>query len=180
MTVKEMMLKLLAEDANDIDFCDDYDERAYIAYCGNHWSPKAEEKYAEGFALTVDEKYSRLTGDDRIVIVHCENAKQANALNRLLASMAGYLEGEEEYNELYPEPEIKEDPVPERAILEVVLTDGRVLKATQVEVMTLWKQEGKYMFDGHKELGFAVYEANGECNPYYINEVVRIIGEEKT
>ena len=51
MTVKEMMLKLLAEDdCPDIDFCDDYDERAYIAYCGNHWSPKAEEKYAKGFA----------------------------------------------------------------------------------------------------------------------------------
>ena len=163
MTVKEMMQKLLDEDANDIDFCDDYDERAYVAYCGNHWSPKAEEKYAEGFALTVDEEYSRLDGDDRIVIVHCENSKDANALKNLLLSMAGYLESSEEYDELYPEPEIKE---PERSKLEIVLVSGQIINAKWVD------------FDCQHGC-IDVLGLDDEWYPYKMSNVLRIIGEVK-
>ena len=140
MTVKEMMLKLLADteangDSPDIDFCDDYDERAYVAYCGNHFSDKALKKYADGFNLPIDEESTNLDGRNGypIVIVHCEKAKDANALRDLLYSMAGYLEAEEEYDELYPEPE-DDEPEPERKMVEVVLRNEEgVLKAKQVE-----------------------------------------------
>lgn len=108
MTVKEKMLQLLEDpDGADIDFCDDYDERAYVAYCGNRWTPEAEEKYARAFNLPVDEKNS----DESIVIVHCETAKEANALSSLLYAMAGYIDAEE-YDRLFPDPE--PEPVPER------------------------------------------------------------------
>ena len=98
MTVKEKMLEL-QKDCFDIDFCDDYDERAYMAYCGTRWSEKAEEKYKDGFNLPI------LDATENVILVHCETANEAQALKRLLASMAGYLETEEEYDELYPEEE---------------------------------------------------------------------------
>ena len=108
MTVKEMMLKLLADaeaegDSPDIDFCDDYDESAYCAYCGNHWSHEAEEKYAVAFGLECDD-YEE--GDD-CIIVHCENDDDVNALARLLYDMAGYGDADE-YDRLFPEPEDEE------------------------------------------------------------------------
>lgn len=132
MTVKEMMLKLLKDpDGVDIDFCDDYDERAYVAYCGNHWTPEAEEKYARAFNLTIDEESSRFGSNYDIVIVHCETAKDAQALANLLYAMAGYID-EEEYDRLFPEPE--EEPEPERKAIEIVLMDGEgVMKANRIE-----------------------------------------------
>ncbi len=163
MTVKEVMQKIIDEGIGDIDFCDDYDERAYVAYCGNHWSPKAEEKYARAFNLPVDEKYSRFGSNYDIVIVHCEDAKDAQALRNLLYSMAGYMETEEEYNELYPEPE--EEPEPERKPVEVVLRDGNVIKAKQID------------FDVEHGV-IEVMGMDDEWYPYKMQNVLRIIGEE--
>lgn len=133
MTVKEMMQKLLAEDeCPDIDFCDDYDERAYVAYCGNHWTTEAEEKYARAFNLPIDEKNTRLDGDYPIVIVHCETGKDANALSGLLYAMAGYIDSEE-YDRLFPEPE-DDKPAPEHKRVEIVLKNEEgVITAKQVE-----------------------------------------------
>lgn len=130
MTVKEVMQKIIDEGIGDIDFCDDYDERAYVAYCGNHWTPEAEQKYARAFNLPVDEKSSRFGSNYDIVIVKCENAKDAQALADLLYAMAGYI-AEDEYDRLFPEPE--EEPEPERNSVEVVLRNGDVMKAKQVE-----------------------------------------------
>lgn len=131
MTVKEMMLKLLADaeaegDSPDIDFCDDYDESAYCAYCGNHWSQEAEEKYAVAFGLECDD-YNK---GDCCIIVHCENDNEVNALARLLYDMAGYGNADE-YDRLFPEPD-DEDP-PEHKPVEVVLRTCEVIKAKQVE-----------------------------------------------
>lgn len=130
MTVKEVMQKIIDEGIGDIDFCDDYDERAYVAYCGNHWTPEAEDKYARAFNLSIDEKSSRFGSNYDIVIVKCENAKDAQALADLLYAMAGYI-AEDEYDRLFPEPE--EEPEPERNLVEVVLRNGDVMKAKQVE-----------------------------------------------
>lgn len=165
MTVKEMMQKLIDEDANDIDFCDDYDESAMCAYCLNHWSPEAEEKYAKAFALTVDEKYSRLKGDDRIVIVHCEDDPEVDALHDLLYAMAGYI-GEEEYDRLFPEPE---EVPPEYNTFDVVLSGGKVIKAIRID------------FTPTMNCGVVV-EIQGEDKEWDVmpmSQIVRIIGEVK-
>lgn len=165
MTVKEMMQKLIDDDANDIDFCDDYDESAMCAYCLNHWSPEAEEKYAKAFALTVDEKYSRLEGDDRIVIVHCEDDDEVNALSELLCAMAGYI-GEEDYDRLFPEPEEKPE---ERAMFEVILDRGIVRNAYRIDFT---KSE-------HGCLVAEILYDNNEWEVEQVSNLVRIIGEVK-
>lgn len=184
MTVKEMMQKLIDEDANDIDFCDDYDESAMCAYCLTHWSPEAEKKYARAFGLTVDEKYSRLEGDDRIVIVHCEDDDDVDALHDLLYAMAGYI-GEKEYDMLFPDPP-KETQDEEHTMFEVVLVCGKVIKASRVDMEMLYRPSAEEISNpntpernGRPVPGFAIYEENGDCNPYYFDDVVRIIGEVK-
>ncbi len=163
MTVKEVMQKIIDDEIGDIDFCDDYDERAYVAYCGNHWSPKAEEIYATAFNLPVDEKNSRFGSNYDIVIVHCEDAKDAQALRNLLYAMAGYI-GEKEYDELFPEPE--EEPEPERKPVEVVLRNGQgVIKAKQID------------FDCEHGV-IEVMGMDDEWYPYKMTNILRIIGEE--
>lgn len=159
MTVAEMMRKLQKED-RDVDFCDDYDERAYVAYCCTPFSEKALKKYADGFNLEIDEENTDLTGNYQIVIVKCQTAKDAEALRKLLYSMAGYLEPEEEYNELYPEPE--EEPEPERSLIEIILTNERgVIMAKQIEFE-----------DGI----LAIMGADGEWRKIDPQDVLRIIG----
>ena len=159
MTVKEMMLKLLEDpDGADIDFCDDYDESAYCAYCGNHWSAEAEEKYAIAFGLQCED-YEE--GDD-CIIVHCENGKEVNALARLLYDMAGYGPADE-YDRLFPEPE--EEPEPERKPVEVVLRNEQgVIKAKQID------------FDVEHGV-IEVLGMDDEWYPYRMQNVLRIIGE---
>lgn len=159
MTVAEMMRKLQKEGL-DVDFCDDYDERAYVAYCGTHFSEKALEKYARGFNLEIDEKNTDLTGKYQIVIVKCPTAKDAEALRNLLYSMAGYREPEEEYNELYPEHE--EEPEPERSLIEIILTNERgVIMAKRIEFE-----------DGN----LAILCADNEWRKIDPRDVLRIIG----
>lgn len=185
MTVKEMMLKLLADaeaenDSPDIDFCDDYDESAYCAYCGNHWTQEAEEKYKIAFGLECED-YEE--GDD-CVIVHCGNDKEVNALANLLYDMAGYGDADE-YDRLFPDPEEKPKPEPVRQMFEVVLTDGRVLNANRIDMTTLYRPS-PYEIDnpntgvrmGKTETGFAVHTEDGDCTPVYMDQVVRIIGKE--
>ena len=161
MTVKEVMQKIIDEGIGDIDFCDDYDERAYVAYCGNHWTPEAEEKYARAFNLSIDEKASRFGSNYDIVIVHCETAKDAQALSDLLYAMAGYI-AEDEYDRLFPEPE--EEPEPERKPVEIILRDGTVVKAKRID------------FDAGDGV-LEVMEMDDEWYQYRMANVLRIIGE---
>lgn len=161
MTVKEVMQKIIDEGIGDIDFCDDYDERAYVAYCGNHWTPEAEEKYARAFNLPVDEKSSRFGSNYDIVIVKCETAKDAQALSDLLYAMAGYI-AEDEYDRLFPEPE--EEPEPDRKPVEIILRDGTVVKAKQID------------FDAGDGV-LEVMEMDDEWYQYRMANVLRIIGE---
>lgn len=159
MTVKEAMQKIIDEDMNDKDFCDDYDERAWCAYCGNHWSAKAEEKYSRAFNLEVCD----FTDDDDIVIVKCPTGKDASALRDLLSAMAGYI-ADSEYDELFPEPE--EEPEPERKPVEVVLRNRQgVIKAKQID------------FDCEHGV-IEVMGMDNEWYPYKMQNVLRIIGEE--
>ena len=102
MTVKEMMLKL-QKDNIDIDFYDNYDERAFVAYCGTVWTEKAEQKYKKAFDLPVELCKMPDPTHYGIIIVNCDTAEEAQALYNLLYSMAGYLETPEEYEELYPD-----------------------------------------------------------------------------
>lgn len=165
MTVKEMMLKLLAEDdCPDIDFCDDYDERAYVAYCGNHWTPEAEDKYVRAFNLPIDEKSSRFGSNYDIVIVHCENASDAQALADLLYAMAGYID-EQEYDRLFPEPE-EDKPEPVRNPVEVVTITGAVIKAKMVEIVN------------HALTGLRIIDMDDNEEVVPFDQIVRIIGME--
>lgn len=159
MTVKEIMQKIIAEDIGDIDFCDDHDERANIAYCGNHWSAKAEEKYAHAFALPIDEASTRLEGKYPIIIVHCETGKDASALADLLYAMAGYID-EEEYDELFPEPE-EPEPEPQKAIVAIVMKNGDIIKGTKAEI------DNDYI---------DVLRLDGDWYSYKIANVLRIVG----
>ena len=165
MTVKKAMLKLLADaekdgESPDIDFCDDYDESAWCAYCGNHWSPKAEEMFAVAFNLEVYE----MRPDDDCVLVKCHNRKEVNALHDLLYAMAGYI-ADDVYQELFPEPE--EEPEPERKPIEIVLRNGQgVIKAKQIE------------FERPLDcLVVNVLGMDGEWQTIEEIEILRIIGE---
>ena len=163
MTVKEMMLKLLADaeaegDSPDIDFCDDYDESAYCAYCGNHWTPEAEEKYKIAFGLECED-YEEV---DDCIIVHCEDDNEVNALGELLYAMAGYGDPDD-YDRLFPDPE-EDEPVPEHKPVEIVLKNGQVIKAKRVDFAST---------------GLEVLEVDGDWTPIEYADVVRIIGEKE-
>jgi len=164
MTVKEVMQKILDEGIGDIDFCDDYDERAYVAYCGNHWSPDAEQEFERAFNLPVDEKNSRFGSNYDIVIVHCETAKDAQALSDLLYAMAGYI-GEKEYDRLFPEPE-EDKPEPVRSPVEVVTITGTVIKAKMVEIVN------------HQMPGLRIIDMDDNEEVVPVDQIVRIIGME--
>ena len=160
MTVKEMMQKIIDEGLGDIDFCDDYDERAWCAYCGNHWSPKAEEKYARAFNLEV----YPFKEEDCSVLVKCDTAKDAQALEDLLEAMAGWID-EKEYEELFPEPE-EDNPEPVRSLVEVVTVRGAVIKAKMVEIVN------------HQMPGLRIIDMDDNEEVVPVDQIVRIIGME--
>lgn len=160
MTVKEMMQKIIDEGLGDIDFCDDYDERAWCAYCGNHWSPKAEEKYARAFNLEV---YPFKEGDCS-VLVKCDTAKDAQALEDLLEAMAGWI-GEKEYDELFPEPEEPENET-ELVPIRVVTVTGYVIKAKMAEIVP------------HDVPGMRIIDMNDNEEVVPVDQIVRVIGME--
>jgi len=160
MTVAEVMRKIREENIGDIDFCDDYDERAFVAYCGNNWTEEAEQKYARAFNLQVDKM--RFGSNYDIVIVHCETGKDAQALADLLYAMAGYI-AESEYDRLFPEDPV--EPEPERKSVEVILRDGTVVKAKRID------------FDTEHGI-LEVMGMDDEWYPYRMANVLRIIGEE--
>ena len=166
MTVKEAMLKLLADaeandDSPDIDFCDDYDESAWCAYCGNHWSQKAEEMFAVAFNLEVYE----MRPDDDCVLVKCHNRKEVNALHDLLYAMAGYI-ADDEYQELFPEPEEESEQEPVRNPVAVVTITGAVIKAKMVEIVQ------------HQMPGLRIVDMDDHEEVVPVDQIVRIIGEE--
>ena len=83
ITVKDMF-DLLRASETDFDFSDDYDERAWCAYCGTKLSEEGEKHYARALALPV----VKFTGET--FIVGCKNGKDAQVLSDLLHDMAGY------------------------------------------------------------------------------------------
>lgn len=160
MTVKEAMQKILDEDMNDKDFCDDYDERAWCAYCGNHWSAEAEERYSRAFNLEVYD----FTDEDDIVLVKCPTGRDAQALRELLSAMAGYIP-ESEYDRLFPEPE-EDKPEPVRNPVEVVTVTGAVIKAKMVEIVN------------HQMPGLRIIDMDDNEEVVPVDQIVRIIGME--
>ena len=172
MTVKGMMQKIIDENicGGDIDFCDDYDERAWCAYCGTRWTAEAEERYARAFALEVYD-FVPERGDCG-VLVKCDTAADAQALAELLYGMAGHI-ADSEYDKLFYSEPYHEEPDPERQKVEVVLTDGTFILADQVEVTTLYNAETE-----RAEVGFAVHVVDGDCVPVFARDIVRIIGRE--
>lgn len=69
----------------DIDVCDDYDERAWIAYCGTQLT---EEGFKE-FEVALDRPcYYNVPSNT--LIIECDDGKQAQAVKDLFYSMSGY------------------------------------------------------------------------------------------
>ena len=187
MNVLDMMYKLSSNpDSADIDFCDDYDERALCAYCGTRLTEAGKKQYERALNLKIDENNTRLSGNYPIVIVHCDKAADAQALADLLYGMAGYIE-ESEFNEYFLDSYDLDEKETVRHSLEVVLSNGSVLKATSVELDMLYRPSAEEfknpdcaMRNGRSVPGFAVHTTDGECVPVYYEDVVRIIGEVQT
>lgn len=187
MNVLDMMYKLSSNpDSADIDFCDDYDERALCAYCGIRLTEAGKKKYERALNLKIDEKNTRLSGSYLIVIVHCDKAADAQALADLLYGMAGYIE-ESEFNEYFLDSYDLDEKETVRHSLEVVLYNGSVLKATNVEPDMLYRPSAEevknpncVIRDGKSVPGFAVSTTDGDRVPVYFDDVVRIIGEVQT
>lgn len=74
----------------DVDMCDDLDERAWIAYCGDRLTDEGEKKFAEVLDLPCWFNVSNNT-----LIVHCETAREADTLKRMLLLMAGICTAED-------------------------------------------------------------------------------------
>ena len=82
----------------DIDVCDDYDERCYIAFCGPmKLKPKGEERFKEVLDYEIDIlpnfKYP-------IAIITCNNGKEAQNAKEFFFSAAGYC-SESGYNKWF-------------------------------------------------------------------------------
>lgn len=69
----------------DIDVCDDYDERAWIAYCGE----KLTDEGMKEFAVALD-RPCWFNVVNKTLIIECENGKQAQAVQDLFFAMGGY------------------------------------------------------------------------------------------
>ena len=83
MTVRD----LLEIDDIDVDVCDDYDERCYIAYCGGY---NLTDEGVKEFGDALDIPITGFRGG--IVTLHCEYGEQAQACKALFESLAGYCE----------------------------------------------------------------------------------------
>ena len=81
MTVRD----LLIIDDVDVDVCDDYDERCYIAYCGGY---NLTDEGVKEFADALDIEATGFCGG--FATLHCECGEQAEACKELFNSLAGY------------------------------------------------------------------------------------------
>lgn len=89
-----MLVRDLLKMEVDIDVCDNYDERCYIAFVGPvKLTSKGKRKFASVLKLPI--KFGR-----DIVILNCTNAKEASLLQDLFYGAAGYIT-QEEYDELF-------------------------------------------------------------------------------
>ena len=80
LTVRDLIKKEI-----DIDVCDDYDERIYIAFCGPaQLTPEGEEYFADVLDTEVDIFRN-------IAILHVEDdVKKLEILRELFYAFAGY------------------------------------------------------------------------------------------
>lgn len=83
----------------DVDIYDDYDERCGLAYCGTKLTEAGEKRYEKALNLKVSHLV-RESSDLIAVVVHCENGKEATALQNLLSDMAGYC-SEKDYDKYF-------------------------------------------------------------------------------
>ena len=81
----------------DIDVCDDYDERSWIAYCGQTLTDEGEKEFLEALALPCWFNTANNT-----LIVECENSHEAESTKRLFFSMAGFC-GSSDYDRWFKE-----------------------------------------------------------------------------
>ena len=83
---------LIAEDI-DIDVCDDYDERCWIAKCGAYrLTDAAEQKFHEALDIPVYMTTGRKT---KVAILHCESEREAEKCREFFFSLAGYCAAED-------------------------------------------------------------------------------------
>lgn len=92
LTVKELMTKEI-----DIDVCDDFDERIYIAFCGPIDLTEAGYKMFGDVLETKVEIYPYFA-----VLCVNDDIIKLNKLSKLFSSMAGYC-SVNEYNEWFKE-----------------------------------------------------------------------------
>ena len=88
-----MRVKDLIREDIDIDVCDDYDERCYIAKCGAY---RLTDAGVQRFHKALDVPVHMTTGRKyNIAILHCGTREKAQACKELFFSLAGYCSAED-------------------------------------------------------------------------------------
>lgn len=83
MTIKD----LIREDI-DIDVCDDYDERCWIAKCGAfRLTDAGEQRFWKALEVPV---YMTTGREYNIAILHCTSEEEAQICKELFFGLAGY------------------------------------------------------------------------------------------
>ena len=83
----------------DIDVCDDYDERCYIAFCGGY---RLTDEGEQEFADALDIEVIPCGAGGFTWTLHCDTGKQARACERLFNSLAGFC-GESDFDRWFKE-----------------------------------------------------------------------------
>ena len=100
MTVKDLLMQEI-----DIDVCDDYDERCYIAFCGPaKLTKEGEREFAESLTVPVEvwgDTYGLLVSDR---IEDDDHEEPIENLNLLFHALAGYC-SEKNYEKWFEEAE---------------------------------------------------------------------------
>lgn len=87
LTVSKLLQMGEREDFADIDVCDDYDERCYIAFCGGY---RLTDAGRQEFADALDIEVIPCGAGGFTWTLRCDTGKQANACRRLFYAIAGY------------------------------------------------------------------------------------------
>lgn len=88
-----MKVKDLIREKIDIDVIDDYDARCWIAKCGAYKMTDAGEQM---FHKALDIKVNiEQVGTQKVAVLHCETAKEANECKVFFLSLAGYCAAED-------------------------------------------------------------------------------------
>ena len=99
LTVRGLLKMGEREDFEDIDVCDDYDERCYIAFCGGYRLTEAGE---QEFADALDIEVIPCGAGGFTWTLRCDTGKQARACERLFNSLAGFC-GESDFDRWFEE-----------------------------------------------------------------------------